>query len=87
MSAEKKPSTLTSIGPDWGNIILGVLQFGEPAAVCAEYDKLFAENDPVAVKDAAGIPYYMAHGGAQIGTVAWDWHTDIPTQHRFSERG
>ena len=83
MSEDKKPSALTTIGPDWANVILGALQFGEPAAVCEEYGKLLAANDPVAVKDAAGIPYYMAHAGAQIGTVAWDWHTDIPTSTVF----
>ena len=35
------------------------------------------------MKDAAGIPYYMAHAGSQIGTVAWDWHTDLPTSTVF----
>lgn len=83
MAAEKKPTTLSSIGADWGAVLLGFLQFGEPAAACEEMDRLFAANDPVGVKDPIGPTYFMAHAGVQIGTVAWDWHTSLPTSTVF----
>ena len=85
MAADRKPTTLTSIGPDWGAVLLGFLQFGEPASACEELDKLFTAGDPVAVKDSAGVPYFMAHAGVQIGTVAWDWHTSVPTSSVFRD--
>ena len=81
MAADSKPSTLLSIGQDWANVLQGFLLFGEPAAVCEQMDD--PANASFTAKENAGLAYFMAHAGVQIGTVAWDWHTSIPTSSVF----
>ncbi len=81
MAADSKPSTMLSIGQDWANVLQGYLLFGEPAAVCQQMDD--PANSPFTAGENAGLAYFMAHGGVQIGTPAWDAHTSIPTSTVF----
>ena len=81
MSLDSKPSTLLSIGQDWANVLQGFLQFGDPAAVCAQFED--PANDGFTVKENAGLAYLMAHDGVQLGTPAWDCYTTVPTSTVF----
>lgn len=81
MSLDAKPQTLNTIGDDWANVLQGYLLFGDPAAVCAQFDD--ALNGAFTTKENSGLAYFMAHGGEQIGTPAWDVHTSVPTSTVF----
>ena len=46
----------------------------------AELDRLWQENSKIArTGEEAGLVYWLAHAGAQLGTIAWDWHVTLPT--------
>ena len=81
MSLDSKPSTLQSIGQDWANVLQGFLQFGDPAAVCEQFED--PANTSFTEKENAGLAYMMAHDGVQIGTPAWDCYTTVPTSTVF----
>ncbi|MEI8342018.1 MAG: glycosyl hydrolase, partial [Verrucomicrobiota bacterium] len=81
---QAKGKTLEQVGGDWGSLILGYLAFGEPESVAAQLDDLWKSNSPIAREsEETGIVYFMTHSAVQNGTVAWDWHTSIPTSTVF----
>lgn len=85
--AKKGKFTFSDLKADWGDVTLGYLQFGDPDATAAQFDDLWDANDEIArSKNIAGLVYYFIHADRQLGPVAWDCHTNLPSSMVFQAK-
>lgn len=79
------PVPFAKFGRDWGHVALGYLLWGEAAQACNVLDEEYAAKREIGDWRNAGITYYLAHTYLDLGQVAWDCHTSLPTSLVFKD--
>ncbi len=79
--AKEHKSSVKSMGPDLGSVMLGYVLMYDPMWVCEQLDTLWQEPGDKVAHDATqmGIMYYMAHVQRNLGHVDWTCRTSSPT--------
>jgi endoglucanase Acf2 len=72
--------TFSKLGADWGAVTLGYQQFSDPDGALNRLAELWKSDDEIATsKNIAGLAYYFAAANRELGPVAWEAFTDVPT--------